>query len=278
MKPVEKISFCIQESWVLNALAGLWGGVIVVLALLDIFLNYLEWTSIGALQRLVNVSQDDGLVNWFSSIQLFCIALVLWGVFAVLLTQKQTLKRFVLWGWGFIASFFSYLALDDGSRLHERIGTAVEETFKGGGASGGGFFSELVKHFPSFHWQLVFVPALVCIGFFVMWFMWKNLNSREQKILLFLGLSLYGFAVVLDFIEGVESIYTHLAASLGVKTYVISHLSILIEECSEMFGNTLIMLAFLKQLTSQAGNWSVRVVSSAFPESAENLDSPPPLV
>lgn len=270
MKPIEKIHLQIHESLILNGFALGWGLYILLLALLDIFLNYLEWTKISALQRLVNVSQDDGLVNWFSSIQLLSIAIVLWIIVAILYTQRESITRFVLFGWGFIASFFTYLAFDDGSRFHERIGTAVEETFKHeGGGSAGGWFSQLVSQFPSFHWQLVFVPTLACIGLFVMWFMWKNLYTRQQKILVFLGLCLYACSVVLDFIEGIEGVYTGLANSLGLKTYAISHMSIVIEECCEMFGNTLICLAFIKQLLNLAGQWSIQVFSESYPEKTQ---------
>lgn len=267
MKPIEKISLKIHESPILNGVALGWGLYILLLAVLDIFLNYLEWTKIGAIQRLVNVSQDDGLVNWFSSIQLLSIAIVLWIIVAILYTQRENLSRFVLFGWGFIASFFTYLAFDDGSRFHERIGTAVEETFKLESASASsGWFSQLVSQFPSFHWQLVFVPTLACIGLFVMWFMLKNLYTRQQKILVFLGLCLYASSVVLDFVEGIEGIYTGIATFMGIKTYAISHMSIVIEECCEMFGNTLIILAFLKQLLNLAGQWSIEVFSESFPE------------
>ena len=70
-----------------------WGIIILFLGLADVFLNFYVWIDSRAIQRLVNITKDDGLPNWFSSIQLLAIAIVLWIIMFVLLYSKPNLIR-----------------------------------------------------------------------------------------------------------------------------------------------------------------------------------------
>ncbi len=51
--------------------------------------------------------------------------------------------------------------------IHERLGTAVETL---------GEDSRLLEAFPSFAWQILFVPLFGALGLFMLWFLWRELG------------------------------------------------------------------------------------------------------
>ena len=69
----ERIHFQLREKTVVDLIVWSWQGTVLLLAILDLTLNYMNLAQLGPLQRLTNISRDDGLVNWFSSTQLLCV-------------------------------------------------------------------------------------------------------------------------------------------------------------------------------------------------------------
>jgi len=257
MRSVEKIQFQLHEQKVLNTIAWSWQGTVLLLAILDLTLNYLDLAHLGPLQRLTNISRDDGLVNWFSSTQLLCVGVVNWLIVAALQVRAEQVSRTVRRGWAGVALFFTYLAIDDGTRFHETIGSVVSALFKSNTPGKAGLISQWVSAFPSFHWQLVFVPVMGSLGLLILAFLWRHFDSQRQKWAFLGGLMLYGVSVVLDFLQGQEKLYEALARTLGTGSFDVIHFSILFEECAEMFGNTLFMMAFVLQLFAQSRHWSL---------------------
>ena len=231
----------------------------------DIFINHYEWIESNAIQRLVNISRDDGLPNWFSSIQLLFISIVLWCMCLLLKYSYPPLikKRLNIWGWALIALFFTYLAIDDGSRLHERIGTAFGNSMEARHVHDPGVLSGIVDVFPSYYWQIVFVPIFGIVAIFTVFFLIKNLKSKKQIIFVFAGFACYVASVCLDYVEGLnESIYIPFAHFFNTDTHTILHFSKLIEEICEMIGNTFFMLVFTKQLLNLSQAWNIKLVNS----------------
>ena len=74
----------------------------------------------------------------------------------------------------------------------------------------------------------------------------------------FVGLSCFGVAVGMDFLEGLDGIYESIAQSAGVDTYTVSHTSKVIEETLEMMGTTAFFYCFASQLATALSGSTVR--------------------
>jgi hypothetical protein len=254
-------SLIINKKMVIGLIPYIWGLIIIFLAWADIRINHFEWIKSGAIQRLVNITRDDGLPNWFSSIQLLFIAIVLWIIVLIIIYSKPKLeqKKTDKWAWAIIAMFFTFLAVDDGSKFHERVGTAFRNSIEARHEYDPGVISKLFDVFPSYGWQFVFVPILGLMAIFIILFLYKNLNSKIQLVYILAGFACFVCSVVLDFVEGLdEEVYNPIVAFFDTDLHTIQHFSKLIEEIAEMVGNTFFMLAFSKQLLSIADSWQIR--------------------
>ncbi len=165
--------------------------------------------------------------------------------------------------------FFCYLALDDGAHIHERLGTAYHQT-----GDGFAFGAWTLEMFPSYRWQIVFMPIFAAMGFFMFGFLLKQLRGWKPKAAVFVALSCLATAVALDFFEGLAPTHAlnpyaaiaqrwHLemwaARTFGTSPYdMLLHFSKSIEECTEMFGMTLLWMVFLHHFAWLAGDLRVR--------------------
>src|SRR4029079_1479108 len=88
---------------------------------------------------------------------------------AMLVTARPRARsRWRSLGWAVVAAFFTYMAIDDGTQFHERIGTAVSVMHRRGAGPQSG---DLFAAFPSYAWQIVFVPGLALLGAFTLLFL-----------------------------------------------------------------------------------------------------------
>lgn len=255
----------ISKKRFINGIALFWGIVILFLVLADIFLNHYELIDSIPLRRLVNITRDDGLANWFSSIQLLFVSVVLWMVLFVLVYSKPNLiiKKREKIGWSLSALFFSYLAVDDGSKMHERVGTAFSNSIEARHAYNPSFISNLFDVFPSYGWQFVFIPFFGLIAIFMLLFFIKNLKTKTQIIFILLGFFCYGSSVIIDFAEGMDvKVYNSIISFLNTDLYSVEHFSRVIEETFEMVGNTFFMLAFTIQLINLSNYFKIKFVDS----------------
>ena len=239
---------------------------------LDLQINFAAPENVGSVRRLFNTANESSLPSWFSIMQTAMVALTLWAI--VVVTRSRTMSAWVRQGWLALALFFSYLALDDGAFLHERLGTAYDSVFKGRAASSS-FGAWTLEVFPSYRWQIILMPLLVSMALFMLFFLSRQLKRRRWKVMVILALCCLGLAVGLDFIEGLHenhpwNIYTRIAAEhdwdyrtarlFGETPFdTLRHFSKSLEECIEMFGMTLLWAAFLGQLTWLARDVEIRV-------------------
>ena len=255
----------LSKKLVLNVIIVFWGIIILFLAFADVFLNHYEWIDSEAIRILLNITRDDGLSNWFSSVQLLTVSVVLWMILFGLIYSKPKLirKKIDKFGWGLSALFFTYLAVDDGSKMHERVGTAFRNSMEARHQYNSGFVSNLFDVFPSYGWQFLFVPIFGLIAGFMLIFLFKNLKTKSQIIFIFLGFSCYVVSVILDFFEGIDgNVYDPIVSLFNTDLHSVQHFSKLIEEIIEMVGNTFFMLAFTKQLINLVENWKIKLVDS----------------
>jgi hypothetical protein len=245
----------------------------VLFVVLDYGVNYQRGSSIGAIRRLTNITREDSLAGWFSPVQTLLVALTLWTMFVI--DRGQGASRWRSLGWAVVAVFFTYMAIDDGTQFHERIGTAVSVMHRrGAGAQSGDLFSA----FPSYAWQIVFVPGLALLGAFTLLFLGHEIPDRWGRTLVVAGLGCFAVAVGLDFVEGLPrehplnlqtwlidrlDLYASARRHFGRSAFeVVAHFSKSLEETLEAFGTTLLWIAVLRHLMHRAGQVRVRFATS----------------
>jgi hypothetical protein len=109
---------------------------------------------------------------------------------------------------------------------------------------------------------MVFGPFFVSIGIFIIWFLWKELSSKELWDWFLVGISLYAVAVGLDFIEGIDGEpYEEMgiAGFFSTHDYRIRHMSKALEEFLEMLGTTIFLIVFLKNIFRLSREWKITV-------------------
>ena len=246
----------------------------VTLLVLDYHVNYGRWTEISPIRRLFNITREDGLASWFAVTQTLLVALTLWLIFICVRNRGGSRWRTI--GWLVLALFFTYLAVDDGAALHERLGSTFREmqTHASDGQDAKTWGATLLEIFPSYPWQIVFMPIFGAVGLFILVFLWREFGDRSAKALLAIGLSCFVLAVGLDFIEGLKrdhpwNLYTLISNTFELDDFTrrrfnhsayttLRHFSKSIEETIEMLGMTVLWVVFLRHWTRIASSLHVR--------------------
>ena len=232
--------------------------------LLDYHVNYGRLIDVGAIRRLSNIAREDGLASWFGTAQTLLAALTLWLVYAVVRSQRAPAWRRA--GWLVLALLFSYMTVDDGAQLHERIGTLFDVMTEDS--------SSTVGMFPSYTWQVLFGPAFGLLGLFMLAFLWLELSRAGWKALVVAALACLAVAVGLDFVEGLDpdhpwNLYAWIDQRYDFEEFTLQrfdrtqyaaleHFSRSIEEFLEMLANTFLWVVFLHHLTVVAQDLRVR--------------------
>ena len=63
-------------------------GIELFIVFLDVFVNHYKWISIGATRRMVNITREDSLSNWFSSLHLVAVGRLSSGLTPLLLESR----------------------------------------------------------------------------------------------------------------------------------------------------------------------------------------------
>ena len=242
------------------ARAVLVAGVLVEIALvvLDYHVNFGSAVDIGAIRRLFNIAREDGLASWLATTQTLLIALTLWLIYVSV--RHRPGLHWKARAWLVLALFFSYMAVDDGAQLHERLGTAMEDWREASGAH---------DLSPSYEWQVLFLPVFGLLGLFLLGFLWRELATRSSRTILVASLACIAVAVGLDFVEGLASehpwnLYTKAADSFDLDPWTMErfgepgyetlrHFSKSAEEFLEMLAHTLLWFLLLRHLPDTAG-------------------------
>lgn len=204
----------------------------LLLVLLDATVNYGQWVGSRPIQRLFNMAREDSLANWFASVQELSVGLVLWLVF--LTSRREGEWKALLWAG--VAAFFTYMAIDDGAAIHERIGSAAKD------AGVGGFYS-------SYRWQVVLGPLFGAVGFVILVFVRRELRETRLREWLLIGLGCYASKVGLDYIEGLPGGYHIIADMFTLGPLAVRHFGMVFEEFLKMVGTTFFLTCFLTHLT-----------------------------
>ena len=236
---------------------------------LDYHINYAHLSRIGAIRRLFNATREDGLASFFAVTQTFLVSLTAFAVFAV---ERRRAPGPRSLGWLVIALFFLYMAVDDGAKVHERLGTAFRISQSGAADGLGG---AVLSAFPSYAWQVLFLPFFAALGAFTLVFLWVELDSRALRWLVVLAIACFAVAVGLDFVEGLDrehpwNLYRWIAERWAIEPFTrerfgvsafraLRHFSKSIEESIEMLGNSLLWYVLLRALGERAYEIRIRL-------------------
>ena len=239
-------------------------GAEILFVFLDYHVNYAEWTDIGAIRRMFNTAREDGLASWFATTQTLLAGLTLGLIY--LSVKNGPGPRWKATGWLVLTLFFVYMAVDDGAQLHERLGSTFKAMREDAGSS--------LDFFPSYPWQILFLPIFGTLGLFMLWFLRNEFETRSSRVLLMFTISLQIFAVGMDFVEGLDedhrwNLYTIISerydlepwteARFGETGYdTLRHFSKSIEEAVEMATISILWFLFLRYLSVVATDLRVR--------------------
>lgn len=222
----------------------------IFLVLIDIFVNYYELSDIKTIRRLCNIAREDSLASWYGTTQTFTAGLTLWLIFFI--AKHSSASKITVAGWCVLAMLFTYMAVDDGAEIHERLGTAFEIVYENKGAPDAAvsWATKLLDIFPSYAWQILFVPFFGVAGVFMLIFLFRELGHGKAKIMVVLALACFVTAVGLDFVEGLDkghewNLHTMIRDKYGLGKYTVRHFSKSIEEFLEMLGITLFWVSFI---------------------------------
>ncbi len=213
---------------------------------MDLLLLTGEWLNYRPIRTFFNMTREDSLASWLMTTQTFLAALVLWFIYWVSKNYGRASK-----GWMVLALFFSYMAVDDGAMIHERIGSTLELiAYKSQKHGEVGYLTEQVLSFPSYDWHLVVMPFFVVMGMYILFFLWKRLEDKKLRLTMIFALMCLAIAVVLDFIEGMDAsssynLYSWIKASSTMPDYKIDHFGKVVEEFLEMFAISLFLYLFV---------------------------------
>ena len=199
------------------------------------------------LRRMFNITREDSIGTWFASTQTFVVAIILWINFIRVRSERPRPNYKTLGAWGITAGFFTYASIDDGARLHEGIGTVVSN-------------APIFDLFPSYPWQVVFVPLFVVIGIVMLYIILRKMDVRLARTAVFMGLLLSGVgAVGIDFIEGIpEYSDFEFADFLSDDNPTVRHYFKVIEEFIEMLGMSLFLVGFGTHIMRRYPEWKIR--------------------
>lgn len=240
--------------WILMIIASLF-------VLIDATINYGRLIDIGSIRRLCNIAKEGSLAAWFASFQMLMTGMILFLVYAVV--KKMGGTKWRVRGWLIMACFFTYLAVDDGAAIHERVGTAFDTLFLP--AENGGKVTRLSwvwDYFPSYTWQLIFGPVFGGMGIFIFIFLWREFTTKQARCLYILALATYAMAVGYDFVEGIDGAFAKIAGATGLAEEFVSHFMRVIEEYLELVGTAFFLTTFLRHLMSLTREMRLRIVGN----------------
>ena len=188
-------------------------------SVLDYLGNRSHWISSLSLRDVANVGREDSLHNFVSSAQELAVA-------------------------GIACAFFTWIALDDGAALHERIGTALEDS---------------VSFFPSYAWQVISVPIFAAAMLVSVHIVFRSRRASWTRTLFLVGIGCYILGVALDYLEGRDGAYDGFASAVGASISTVSHYSRVVEEFAEDVGASLFLVALLRHLLCTVGSFRFTV-------------------
>jgi hypothetical protein len=203
---------------------------IVLLVLADSFGNVLEFVlhhdQVFGLARLIDLQREANIPTWFSSVQLFAVALTLTAIW---LSQRNATHRHAPY-WAVLMLGFYYLSVDEVAQLHEMSDNPLMTPILGAEHS---WFHTTAR---TMAWAVLSVTIVVGLGLFFLRFL-RELPPPTRRRFIVAGAVYCGGVVVMELIG------QQLDAAIGrglLRSFVTGF-----EETLEMSGIALFLYALL---------------------------------
>lgn len=234
------------------AFARLFFGIALALVVADTVFGFTKLVSHSDLNDLVNMGTEHSLNNWFSSQVWLFSAFALMGIAFLSHREGHSIRELV--PWLLLAGLFFVLACDDGVAIHERLGTTVEDYFRGKGPVPGkkhepGVVDQFLVRFGSYTWQVAVLPFYAAAGFGMLKFCWSRLGNTRARRYFIAGIGLMVFAVVLDHFEAKFDL--HQGNFWIIPKDWVTHYQRVIEEFAEACAEVCFALCFILHLLTQ---------------------------
>lgn len=207
----------------------------------DIVFNYLDVFGHLSIRRIFNIAREESFPTWFASTQALAVAVTAAGLWRI--TARQS--------WAWVAGFFLYISIDDAAQVHERVSTALADTFP---------TLPFLSDYPSFSWHLLIAPILAAALLAVGAQLWVSDPTRQTKLLVVAGLAAFAVSQGIDVLEGVDGLFDGWADDLGVAPYTVGHGLRTVEEMLEMLGTLALWVPMLRLTSDRLGTISIETV------------------
>ena len=230
----------------------------ILFVLGDWIFNVENLLGLSPVRSFWNIAREGGVASWFAITQTWMLGLTAALIYGVVRADGAVRWRRV--GWAIIALFLLYMAMDDGARFHERVGSSVRTVIQDPAVESS---SRQIGFFPSYTWQLVFLPMFATFGLFILWFLNKELKSARDKLMVVAAIGLFVLAVTADFFEGLQAqhplnLHGWISTTWQLEFEGVVHYSKSLEEFMEMLGITLLWVTFLRHLVRIAPQIQLR--------------------
>jgi hypothetical protein len=228
------------------------------LVVCDSVLTFHDVTGYYVFNRIFDMTREESIPNWYASILLFCIALTCVLTYVI---QRVRVERQVAVPWLFFGAFFTFLSMDDGAKIHERLGSFFRElTEEGDGIFW--VFQDLLESASTYSWQIFVLPVFLFVGFFMLLWGYQHVKNTKTHGWILLGGVSIAVALSLDYFEGLVDNDVIDLSDRAFSEYTIEHYQRVAEEFLEMTGFICILHGLWIHLLSLVPGLKLLVVQS----------------
>jgi hypothetical protein len=196
---------------------------------------------------LFSVNLEDSLPTWYSTINLFVAAAILFSI-AIAKFRATDHHR---WYWLGLSTLFLYLSMDEGAVIHEILAEPLHDQFNTSG-------------YLEFGWQIIAIPLVILFGLLYFRF-WIKLPPHTRLWFAIAAVVYAGGALIIEGISANE------ASSSGINMKYLTIATL--EEMCEMLGVVIFIYALLTYIVQSDLHFSLQPPASETPRPTPLLQS-----
>jgi hypothetical protein len=164
---------------------------------------------------------------------LFCIGLTSLLIYVV--QRAKGVLRSDASPWLFFSGFFTFLSMDDGAKIHERLGSFFRDlTEEGEGVFW--VFQDVLDTASTYSWQVFVLPVFLFVGFFMLFWGYQHVRNLNTQRWVIFGSLCIALAIGVDYFEGLVDNNVVSLEGWAFSEDTIAHYQRVIEEFLEMSG------------------------------------------
>jgi hypothetical protein len=210
------------------------GAAAYLAACAHVVVNNIDLPSHSMLREMFDLGMEANIPTWLNSVFWLSTAV---GAFLCFTLERG--KKF-RWVWLLIAATFCFASCDEVSKIHENVGSALQELFDEDNS-----IRKLSDASPGSPWIGFYLPVLATVVIGIVVFLFKRL-SLIGRLTVLGGFAFFAISILMDFYQGmVDSERIAIAKAMGFQLKPLVELTILVEEFSEFCGCICLTNAFV---------------------------------